>query len=183
MTDKTEQKILDAALILFARKGYKGATTRAIAQKAGVSELTLFRKFETKEKLFDQTIIDNQEKLKKKSILIFKDLDQKYEDSKKFLDVYVKGLSEFFDNNFEYFNLMITEDNNNIDIDMGEFTIYIGDFLKRNLKNRKIDYRTLAILINTFLYVYHLEIYHGRTFLKDSNAVEKFIHNLQLCDE
>ena len=31
MVDKTEQKILDAALKIFAEKGYKGATTRGIA--------------------------------------------------------------------------------------------------------------------------------------------------------
>jgi AcrR family transcriptional regulator len=31
MVDNTEQKIMDAALKLFAKYGYKGATTRIIA--------------------------------------------------------------------------------------------------------------------------------------------------------
>ncbi|NJD54393.1 MAG: helix-turn-helix transcriptional regulator [Candidatus Methanoperedens sp.] len=43
---KTEQKILEAALRMFAREGYDGATTRRIAEEAGVSEMTLFRKFQ-----------------------------------------------------------------------------------------------------------------------------------------
>jgi AcrR family transcriptional regulator len=52
MVNKTEQKIMDAALKVFARKGYKGATTRAIAYESGFNELTLFRKFKTKKKSF-----------------------------------------------------------------------------------------------------------------------------------
>nr|WP_243686887.1 helix-turn-helix domain-containing protein [Methanobacterium formicicum] len=64
MVSKTEQKFLDAALEIFAEKGYKGATTRLIAQKAGFSELTLFRKFKTKENLFNSVLIHNIEKVK-----------------------------------------------------------------------------------------------------------------------
>lgn len=38
---------------LVSEKGYIGATTREIAREAGVSELTLFRNFGSKEKLFE----------------------------------------------------------------------------------------------------------------------------------
>jgi len=51
-TAKTRQKILDSAVVLVSEKGYLGATTREIAKAAGVTELTLFRHFGTKEKLF-----------------------------------------------------------------------------------------------------------------------------------
>jgi AcrR family transcriptional regulator len=44
----TEARILQAALKLFAQKGYSGTTTRDLAQAAGVAEGTLFRHFETK---------------------------------------------------------------------------------------------------------------------------------------
>ncbi|MGD1903388.1 MAG: TetR/AcrR family transcriptional regulator [Geitlerinemataceae cyanobacterium] len=44
----THQKILSAARHLFARTGYDGTTTRAIAQAAGVAEGTLFRHFDNK---------------------------------------------------------------------------------------------------------------------------------------
>lgn len=47
---------MDAGLSLFSKKGYLGATTKKIAQKAGVAELTLFRHFSSKEKLFEETI-------------------------------------------------------------------------------------------------------------------------------
>ena len=43
--DKTERKILDAALKIFAERGYDGAKTKLIAEKSGFTEMTLFRKF------------------------------------------------------------------------------------------------------------------------------------------
>ena len=51
-TTPTKEKILDATIALVSQKGYLGATTREIARGAGVTELTLFRHFGTKEKLF-----------------------------------------------------------------------------------------------------------------------------------
>ncbi|MCS7200128.1 MAG: TetR/AcrR family transcriptional regulator [Caldimicrobium sp.] len=48
----TKERILFSALKLFSEKGYLGATTREIAKEAGISEVTLFRHFVTKENLF-----------------------------------------------------------------------------------------------------------------------------------
>ncbi len=52
----TREKIMDAALVLFSKKGYIGATTREIAGNAGVAEVTLFRHFSSKERLFEEVI-------------------------------------------------------------------------------------------------------------------------------
>jgi AcrR family transcriptional regulator len=52
----TRDKILDASLALFSKKGFLGATTKEIAKKAGVAELTLFRHFSSKERLFEEMI-------------------------------------------------------------------------------------------------------------------------------
>jgi AcrR family transcriptional regulator len=56
MTKDTKEKILEAGLSLFSKKGYLGATTKEIAKKAGVAELTLFRHFSSKERLFEEAI-------------------------------------------------------------------------------------------------------------------------------
>lgn len=56
-TQPTRDKILAAALTLFSQKGYLGATTRQIAREAGVAEVTLFRHFGSKEKLFEEVIL------------------------------------------------------------------------------------------------------------------------------
>lgn len=47
----THVRILEAALEEFTKKGYKGAITRAIAERAGVNEVTLFRHFGSKAEL------------------------------------------------------------------------------------------------------------------------------------
>jgi AcrR family transcriptional regulator len=49
----TKERLLGATMKLVSEKGYLGATTREIAQEAGVSEITLFRHFGSKEKLFE----------------------------------------------------------------------------------------------------------------------------------
>ena len=52
----TRDKILETALKLFSQKGYLGATTKEIAKEAGIAEVTLFRHFPSKEKLFENVI-------------------------------------------------------------------------------------------------------------------------------
>src|ERR1700730_12348132 len=49
--DRTRQRLLDAATETLNRVGIQGATTREIARKAGVNEVTLFRHFKSKEQL------------------------------------------------------------------------------------------------------------------------------------
>ncbi|HET8686029.1 MAG TPA: TetR/AcrR family transcriptional regulator [Methanosarcina sp.] len=58
--EDTEQRILDAALRVFASEGYTGATTRRIAEEANVAEVTLFRKFQSKENLLREVLIKNR---------------------------------------------------------------------------------------------------------------------------
>ena len=49
--DLTRERLLDAAARTFSSVGIRGATTREIARKAGVNEVTLFRHFKSKEQL------------------------------------------------------------------------------------------------------------------------------------
>ncbi|MGB8888263.1 MAG: TetR/AcrR family transcriptional regulator [Candidatus Korobacteraceae bacterium] len=48
----TAVRIVEAAVQLFSRRGYKGTSTREIAHLAGVNEATLFRYFPRKASLF-----------------------------------------------------------------------------------------------------------------------------------
>ncbi|MCR4292180.1 MAG: TetR/AcrR family transcriptional regulator [Candidatus Kuenenia sp.] len=50
------KKILETALKLFSKKGYLGTTTRQIAKEAGTAEVTIFRHFISKEKLFEEVL-------------------------------------------------------------------------------------------------------------------------------
>src|SRR5438093_561527 len=46
--EKRREQILDSAVTVFGRKGFEGATTRALARRAGVSEAMIFRFFPDK---------------------------------------------------------------------------------------------------------------------------------------
>jgi AcrR family transcriptional regulator len=50
--DERRRIIIDAALALFARKGFRGTTTKEIAEAAGCSEATIFKYFATKDELY-----------------------------------------------------------------------------------------------------------------------------------
>lgn len=47
-TQSTSDRIIDATIELTSKKGYKAATTKAIAELAGVNEVTIFRHFGNK---------------------------------------------------------------------------------------------------------------------------------------
>jgi AcrR family transcriptional regulator len=52
----SRQKLLEAAARVFAEAGFRGATTRRIAEEAGVNEVTLFRLFGSKAQLLSEAI-------------------------------------------------------------------------------------------------------------------------------
>ena len=53
-----KRKIIKTATRVFARDGLQGATTRTIAHESGVSEVTLFRLCESKEKLLTEVLAE-----------------------------------------------------------------------------------------------------------------------------
>ncbi|MEM6831751.1 MAG: helix-turn-helix domain-containing protein [Bacteroidota bacterium] len=63
MTEKQE-KILNAALELFAEEGYRSTSTSKVAKRARVSEGLIFRHFENKEGLLEAILQAGEEKAK-----------------------------------------------------------------------------------------------------------------------
>ncbi len=56
-TKDARERLLAAATRMFAKHGLQGATTRIIAEEAGVNEVTLFRHFQNKEGLLEATMV------------------------------------------------------------------------------------------------------------------------------
>lgn len=52
----TRDRMIDTALAIFSEKGYEAASSRNIAERAGVNEITLFRHFRNKENLFREVL-------------------------------------------------------------------------------------------------------------------------------
>ncbi|HEV2705212.1 MAG TPA: TetR/AcrR family transcriptional regulator [Pyrinomonadaceae bacterium] len=57
--DERRQQIVAVAMRLFSERGFRGTTTKEIAQAAGVSEAIIFRHFATKDELYT-AIIDHK---------------------------------------------------------------------------------------------------------------------------
>ena len=54
----TQQQIFDAAVELFHRKGYAGATIREIARMVGIKESSIYNHYKNKEEIFDCILED-----------------------------------------------------------------------------------------------------------------------------
>lgn len=70
-----ETRILEAAIEMVTEHGYAGATTRRIAEAAGVHEVTLFRKFGTKDVLLREAIRLEAEKFETQAVHYTGDLE------------------------------------------------------------------------------------------------------------
>lgn len=157
----TEQKILDAALKIFAKKGYDAATTRVIAEESGYTEMTLFRKFGTKKNLFEQVMEKGNKKMKE-HISSELSIKQEFKNSRDFLTAYIKNLNNFMFDNFEFFHLSITEENKTEPI--LDFTIeIIVDYIDKNISKKDLNSKTFGFSIFTYLYSLNIDRYYKRT--------------------
>lgn len=177
MTDKTEQKIMDAALEIFAKNGFKSSTTKVIAEKSGFTEMTLFRKFNTKRNLYERVLKQNVD-------LMLDDFKQnvfnheEYENVRDFISNFIIKTREVMMNNFEVFYISLNEENKSMEKLMAETTNYAGNYLKEHIDNPNVDFNTLGITIISFAYIINLENYHNRkaSFGKSAEIViENFV--------
>ncbi len=106
-----KERILDAALEVFSHKGFHSATTDEIAERAGVGKGTLYRYFETKEKLFAQLVRLRTEELESRADSII----DSHDDVLTMISKYIRLYFEFFDSNQLIFRLIVQEQ-----LDLGE---------------------------------------------------------------
>jgi AcrR family transcriptional regulator len=64
LVDDKRRRILDAALVTFAARGYHGTTVPEVAEAAGVGTGTLYRYFEHKEALVNEVYRDAKQRLR-----------------------------------------------------------------------------------------------------------------------
>jgi len=89
LTKKSE--VIDAALALFMRKGIKATTTRDIALRAGISEGTIYRHFESKEELAEILFEENLDYFWK----FLKGYLKNTRNPEEMLRAYIEGFFEF----------------------------------------------------------------------------------------
>jgi len=90
----TEQKIFEAAKIVFIRKGMSGARMQEIADEAGINKALLHYYFRSKEKLFDAVFRDTFSQIAPKILSIFGSDKNIFEKIKLFIGSYIDLLKE-----------------------------------------------------------------------------------------
>jgi len=184
-----EQRILNAALKVFASEGYTGATTRRIAKEANVAEVTLFRKFQSKENLLREVLIRNRVEISELDNLFRIDKEADIETD---LLILGKNISNSIkdktkDNKHRMLMLVLFEEGRRRP-EVGElltsvFQMYItrlSEYFELQIKNEKmrnIDPRSAALtFISYFVYTSLLSGVVDDSFLGNSDEeVDRFI--------
>lgn len=110
MTDK-QIKIIQAAVEIFAEKGYSATSTNEIAQKAGVAEGTIFRHYKTKKELLISIVVPMMSRLVAPFVMrdFHKVLDSPYERFDDFLRAVMRNRLAFAQKNAPILKIMLHE--------------------------------------------------------------------------
>lgn len=176
--DKTEKKILDAALKIFAERGYDGAKTKLIAKESGFTEMTLFRKFGSKENLFHTVLMVNYDRITADIVQIF---SQPLDESQDLLKFLIEAVIEMEDKNFEYVKILITKNHNTSETVLINGVNNLGKFLETAAPGAGIDYKVLAFNIMAFAYFIIFNKRQGCPFVDYEVAVQEFIKYTTQC--
>lgn len=180
MSNNTEQNIIDAALKVFSEKGYTGATTMLIAEESGFTEKTLFRKFKTKENLFNETIQRKGIEMGKffqESVLV----EKEFKDTRDFLENLINNYRKLGDKYFEYFHLAINERTRIHEPIQMQFNFILSEYLKKHIPNKHIDHMTFGLTISAFMYMTITEYNLGHQAIDLDTVLEKFMDILLLA--
>ena len=109
-----KERILEAALEIFSQKGFHPATTDEIAERAGVGKGTLYRYFETKDKLFAELVRLRLDELERRAGSVMDGQD----DVLTMISKYIRVYFEFFDGNQRLFRLIVQEQ-----LELGEHSV------------------------------------------------------------
>jgi AcrR family transcriptional regulator len=110
MTEK-QSRIFEAAIEVFAEKGYAGSSTNEIAQRAGVAEGTIFRHYKTKKELLLSIVAPTMVKLIAPFVLReFRDVFKAdYESVDQFLRAMIDNRIEFLEKNQSLLKIWLQE--------------------------------------------------------------------------
>ena len=154
----TEYKILEAAVTIFAQKGFSASTTKEIATQAGVAEGTIFRYFPKKKDILHGILLKMIEVVGPKILgsglkEIFSNQLQK--DDKEVIKAFLNNRIHLFESYFPLFKVIINESQYHPDLQVVFFekvipTIsgMIEEFFKEGIEQGRFkNYHSSAMTI------------------------------------
>ena len=178
MKRNSRQRILDAALELFAKDGYKATTIDSIAKKAEVNELTIFRQFKNKKNLFKTIISNSTEKFKNEYFAMI--FDEDYKDPKEFLESIIKRIAKITDDNIEFLRLTVLEKIEEEE-PLNEIIPHLAMLIGKNIKNEKIDAFAFTLTITGAFILLSNNKYLGRITVNHEILEKMLINNFIQC--
>ncbi|WP_296887444.1 TetR/AcrR family transcriptional regulator [uncultured Methanobrevibacter sp.] len=182
--DSTEKKIIKATFIILQKEGFDKTTTKKIASEAGVNEVTIFRKFDTKNNLIEITknYYFNAFLEKIESIFDFTG-DETIEE---YLDKNFEGLFELKDQDFSIIKISmqevseIPEKKRLISVITNTMLNKLEEFFKLQIEKgeiRNVDTRVLSITCFsvTFQSIVLRKIYSENTEIDSKKYSDAFL--------
>jgi AcrR family transcriptional regulator len=173
--ESVEERLLEAAKNLFVRHGFKATTTKRIAENAGVNEVTLFRKYKTKDRLME-TVITSTEKNALASLQPIFDLDK---------DSFVQTALRAFGHNLIKFtlneqDLMVLQYAEGLRLPLvadslssipQKILAHLTEYFKQQIKRgtvRKIDPKVAALILLSYVSFSRMaQLLFGEEFIDD----------------
>ncbi len=122
------KQIVDSALNLFVEKGYKGTTTQEIAKSAGVSEVTLFRNFDSKKDIFMEGVVPVLMETLEENLNVGED-----ELPEKVLERFLVSRLNLISDKRKIVKLILMENQVNKDLEDIDFIQSISDLIKKGI--------------------------------------------------
>lgn len=181
MTHGTRERIMDAALKEFSEKGYARAKTKDIAERSGLSEMTLFRRFKSKENLFNKVLEENQAIAVKDFNSILK--SKRIEDPEEYFRNLTSQLWETTEENFEFLSLVILERQQVSEDIIGDMVSQLSQVVDDVFPKSDVDSNVFVFSILSFMYLSVLDKSLGRRVIQHKEDFEKFIDYSLRCIE
>lgn len=178
-----EERILKAARIIFSKNGYHRSTTIKIAKEAGVNEITIFRKFKSKENLLIAVVENNlNETLDTLDHILCKEKSTDIKTCIKDLGITLK---QFLDDRMDFILMMINEGKIRPDI-KDSFTLFrikllehLRDYFIDQINKgyiQKIDPNVLAYALFSFIFYKSLseKTFEDELLIDDEKTFEDY---------
>ena len=172
--EERREQILESALAVFIENGYNGSTTMDIAKRADISEVTLFRYFDSKKQIFMEAIEPILITSLKESLELSKDLEPMEK-----LEYILKNRIKFISEHHEVIKLILMESQINPEMADFDFINQITSLLKSSIIEAGIELQdddfSLRLLMGSILSFLYLPETDDREI---DNYVKNFIETI-----
>jgi AcrR family transcriptional regulator len=186
-----DEEILKAAMEIIVREGYDGATTKLIADEAGINEVTLFRKFHSKENILQAVITQQRDDaLQALTFAFLRRVHDNNSDNAPRIAITLAELGgrliEFMKTRMDLMILLISEGRRKASVEETISSIpqdmirQLERFFEEQIQLREmrdVDLQTAAVTFLSFLFYYSLmkEIFRDRVIKDNKKILDGFV--------